>query len=403
MFHYFDDEFNDKKDKTPPVVIVNSPLNNAMMTTNNVTITGTAFDFESGLEGVYFSFENGEPIRISGDSNWSYNLALPYGEVVLLFYAMDLSGNKSDTVRLTLLVVNSSDITITYPSNEQFISTDKVDIQGVVNLDQSMISGVYLSIDNTSDVKISDTKEFNYLVTGLTEKRYQFSVYATDKSGKKIAINIVNVNVDLTKPIVIIESPSVDSTYTGSSINVSGRVTDLNATHKIYISIDSGVVDSPVSNQSGPIWSHNFSGLTKGTHTISVVATDIAGNSSEVSKRIIIVDFATITFLKPLMLEKFSKNDLITFSALVESDSGITAYQWFDEAKQITNELPVANLKSTTLVLVKKGSELVELMGGKYGIHRIRLVVKDALGNTNDVFVDISVLDHVTGGINIQF
>ncbi|HOV15018.1 MAG TPA: Ig-like domain-containing protein, partial [Spirochaetota bacterium] len=322
---------------------------------------------------------------------------------VLLFYAMDLSGNKSDTVRLTLLVVNSSDITITYPSNEQFISTDKVDIQGVVNLDQSMISGVYLSIDNTSDVKISDTKEFNYLVTGLTEKRYQFSVYATDKSGKKIAINIVNVNVDLTKPIVIIESPSVDSTYTGSSINVSGRVTDLNATHKIYISIDSGVVDSPVSNQSGPIWSHNFSGLTKGTHTISVVATDIAGNSSEVSKRIIIVDFATITFLKPLMLEKFSKNDLITFSALVESDSGITAYQWFDEAKQITNELPVANLKSTTLVLVKKGSELVELMGGKYGIHRIRLVVKDALGNTNDVFVDISVLDHVTGGINIQF
>lgn len=92
-------------DTLDPLVDITSPVDGATIqgSSAQITITGTASDSGSGLEGIYLS-TGGTYVKISSSATWSYTINLPADQYTLSVYAKDKAGNTSsiDSISITI-------------------------------------------------------------------------------------------------------------------------------------------------------------------------------------------------------------------------------------------------------------------------------------------------------------
>jgi hypothetical protein len=88
-------------DLTPPIINITSPLNGATVTSNSLTLSGTATDALSGVGGVTC---NGTQATLSG-SNFSCTLTLPSANNSIAVIGTDLAGNTTTTTLNVTLAV----------------------------------------------------------------------------------------------------------------------------------------------------------------------------------------------------------------------------------------------------------------------------------------------------------
>jgi hypothetical protein len=114
-----------KFDKTPPVITINTPVEE-VLTDETVVISGTAVD-ESGVKEVLV---NGEP---AGNNSWSYQITLTPGVNKILISATDLRGN-TQTEEFTVIYqppTSTPEPAAAKTSNETPVSTETVPDTGV--------------------------------------------------------------------------------------------------------------------------------------------------------------------------------------------------------------------------------------------------------------------------------
>jgi glycosidase len=93
-------------DTTRPTIAILSPEDAEVLYENTVTISGTAGDALSGLEGVYLAVNDDGFAKISSSSPWSLqNINLDYGEHTVRAYSRDNAGNHSLTNSITFSIV----------------------------------------------------------------------------------------------------------------------------------------------------------------------------------------------------------------------------------------------------------------------------------------------------------
>lgn len=108
-----------------------------------------------------------------------------------------------------------------------------------------------------------------FALPALPDGVHILTVRATDGAGKLKSESVL-FNVDSTAPVVQITSPTGGSTLTSSSAELDFYVIDKTATTKTC-KLDAGAAVSCNS-------SFALTGLSSGTHTVTVTATDMAGN-----------------------------------------------------------------------------------------------------------------------------
>lgn len=103
-----------KPDTTPPVVTILTPANQVLVTTNVVTLSGTAKDAlnDSGVSQVSVQVNNLAPLLASGSNNWTITLNLPPGTNVVRAFAKDIAGNISAPDSIVIRYLN--------PTNDYF-------------------------------------------------------------------------------------------------------------------------------------------------------------------------------------------------------------------------------------------------------------------------------------------
>ena len=93
-------------DDTKPIAAIGSPANNAILSNLTYTISGTASDTYSGIEGVYVASDGGGFNKIGSSENWSFAVTMTKGTHTNYVYAKDNAGNVGTTNKVIIQIVD---------------------------------------------------------------------------------------------------------------------------------------------------------------------------------------------------------------------------------------------------------------------------------------------------------
>ena len=111
-------------DTSGPVTTITSPASESLVTTNAVTLVGTAKDprlDDTGLSRVFLQVNVEPPIAVAGTVNWSGQVLLPPGTNTVRAFAQDIAGNFGPADTIVVRFVN--------PTNDNF--SDAIELSGI--------------------------------------------------------------------------------------------------------------------------------------------------------------------------------------------------------------------------------------------------------------------------------
>jgi len=263
-------------DNTNPYAIINAPMNYEFVH-DEVVINITATDANFDKARLYLSGALAATWDTSGTHTYTWNTTAHIdGTYKITLDVEDKAGNSA-TDEITVTVDNTVPLAeVREPENQEFlrgifnVTTWVYDI----NLNTVQLEAVNGSVIDTWNLNGLRMSAWN--TTTLTDgvQVVQLTVY--DK-----ALNLIEKTVTIT---VDNTPPSVNITNPMSGVEVSGDVTvQFSASDEHLISvllhIDNTILD--VTGQASCVWDTTQVG--DGTHTIKLVAYDMAGNSAETS------------------------------------------------------------------------------------------------------------------------
>jgi len=235
-------------DTIKPSVSITTPTEGQVLYDTNVTVSGTASDVGSGVKEVWLSVNGGAYSKVNGTTSWSTNITVNYGNNTISVYAVDNSGNVSDTNTVSFDVVADTikpSVSITTPTEGQVLYDTNVTVSGTASDEESGVKEVWLSVNGGDYGKVNGTTSWSTNVT-VNYGNNTISVYAVDNSGNVSDTNTVSVFRDY---VVFVSISGNDANSGGisdpfRSINVAmghigANITDLSVT--VEVKVGSGV------------------------------------------------------------------------------------------------------------------------------------------------------------------
>jgi hypothetical protein len=141
----------------------------------------------------------------------------------------------------------------------------------------SGVAGYYWKVDTMPEAWTAST---NVTLSSQTDGLHTFYVKAKDNAGNNGTSGFHIFQIDTTPPSATISSPGDNEIVKTSSVTVVWSGSDAGSgLEKYEVRLDSGSwIDKGTST------SHNFNGVSDGSHTVYVRVTDKSGNSKEYSK-----------------------------------------------------------------------------------------------------------------------
>lgn len=304
-------------DTKAPVVAVIAPLDKAILNTRVVAVTGTIDDPTAAVT------VNGLPALNSGGIWTLEGFTLQEGSNALLVEARDPAGNKgSATATVTLDTVPPA-VSITTPVDGLYTNILLVTATGTVNEEVASITinGVVASVSTTSP----SSSTFTAVLT-LTEGVNTIVVTAVDRAGNS-ASSTVTATLDTVAPQLTVIGPA-----DGALLN-SGQITFGGAAAEPVVSVLVNGIAAQVGSNGGytlPVT------LAEGSNSLTVTATDRAGNSSTST---ITVNLDSTPPAAPLLNAQLTptRTAATTVAGQAEANSTVTLFN---------NGVPVATLKA---------------------------------------------------------
>jgi hypothetical protein len=278
-------------DSTPPTVSITAPANGAAVS-GGISVTATAND-NTGVAGVQFLVDG---LNLgSEDTTSPYSVSWPTanyanGTHTLSARARDAAGNVTTSPVITVTVQNqtSSDTTpptvaVTAPANGAAISGN-VTISAAAS-DNVAVAGVQFRLDglNLGPEILAAPYSMVWNSAGATAGSHTLAAVARDAAGNSrvatITVTVLNVDgsTDTTAPNVTMTAPANGATVSGSTV-LSANATDNVAVATVQFVVDGVNVGQPVlAPPYSRVW--DASTVAAGSHVVSAIARDAAGNS----------------------------------------------------------------------------------------------------------------------------
>ncbi|MEJ2347133.1 MAG: FlgD immunoglobulin-like domain containing protein, partial [Gammaproteobacteria bacterium] len=237
---------------------------------------------------------------------------------------------------------------------------------------------------------------------GRPEGNYLLRVTADDGAQNE-SVQTIPFTIDNTPPVVKLAAPADGAVLSAAQapIKVQGTVTDPNlASYALNI----GAGDSPTTwtelitaakvPADGVLDTLDVSKLADGVYTLQLVGKDKAGNSATTSIRIAVDNTAPVAAITAPAEGDFVKKALdITGSA---TDAHLKEYHLYVAPGEKATASQWSEIGSGTQG-VDKGTLLSWAALPPDGVATLRLVVKDAAGNTSETKVQVTVDTHPPG------
>ena len=284
-------------DTTAPELSINEPLANSNLADNN-QFTGTV---DEDLVSLVYRFNDGDAIEVELTNNsfaQALDLAgLPEGENSLTLVATDKAGNVTEeiiTVNLdtipddtTAPVINVGLVADTGNSSEDNLTSNPT-FSGTVTDDTAIalltanLGGDDVNILDLIDADGSFTLDTAKLVeinngNNLADGEYTLNLTTTDEAGNE-SVSTVSFTLDTTAPELSISEPLANSNLADNK-QLTGTVDEdlsslayrLNDGEEVEVDLTNGAFDQTL----------DIAELADGDYTLTLIATDKAGNVTE--------------------------------------------------------------------------------------------------------------------------
>ncbi|MBI1928589.1 hypothetical protein HYR99_30645, partial [Candidatus Poribacteria bacterium] len=268
---------------TLPAVSILSPLSGQIL--DNAQPLISAIFTGAGLVNVTAFSIDGTAISVTPQmiegNRLSYTPAPPLadGPHTVSIQVIDGAGKSAQaSVTFTVKTKDTTPPVITQVSPQGIVRSSTATVLVIAFDEQSGVASVTISVDGATPVK-GATRE----VTGLSAGRHTVDVVVTNGAGLETKFNwsfTVEIEVDKTPPVISAAAPQ--GVIKSSSATLSAVVTDeQSALTGVTIALDGGTAQAvPLADiQSGKV-SRNVTGLTSGTHTVTIVATSAGGSTT---------------------------------------------------------------------------------------------------------------------------
>jgi hypothetical protein len=367
-------------DTTAPTVAITAPANNATVQ-GTVTVTASASD-NVGVAGVQFKVDGANlgaedttsPYSVSWNTTTVGN-----GAHSLTAVARDAAGNTTTSSTVTVTVSNADTtaptVSITAPANNATVSgtvtvtATAVDNVGVVGV-QFKVDGANLGAeDTTSPYSVS------WNTTTAGNGTHSLTAVARDAAGNTTTSSTVTVtvsNADTTAPTVSITAPANNATVQGT-VTVTASASDNVAVAGVQFKVDGTNVGAE-DTASPYSLSWNTTTVANGTHALTAVARDAAGNTQTSTTVSVTVNNPDTTAPTVSITSPSNNNTVhgtITITANASDNVGIAGVQFRVDGVNVGAEdttAPYSVSWDTTTV--------------SNGRHVLTAVARDAAGNT---------------------
>jgi hypothetical protein len=348
-----------------------------------------------------------------GSGNWSFNATLAAGTHTIKAVAFDAAGNASGVVTGPQVTVDTTPPTLSITSNA---ATLKAGDTATITFTFSEDPGSSFSWDGTTgSVAVSGGTLSAISGTGLTRTATFTPTADTDAGSAHISVasgtyhdlagndgaasNTLTLGYDTLAPA----APGTPDLATGNDTGASDsdNVTKANplsfsgsADNGTTVRLYDGATEVGHVTASGGTWTIPVAGLGEGSHTLTAVAYDAAGNASVASGGLVV----TVDQTPPATT---------VASAALSQDTGASATDMVTkEAVQTISGTLSANLAAGEQVMVSLdngatwnpatasvGSNAWELPATLAGSGTLKVQVVDAAGNGGAVYAQAYVLD----------
>jgi hypothetical protein len=276
-------------DKSKPVVTI-TKTPDTPWTNGPVTVTVTAEDVGSGLDTVCLDTGNG-CVDIDLDENGAYETTISTdGARNVTVKATDNAGNQA-IPKTTMVSIDKVKPVVTIAKSPNTTWTNgSVTVTVTATDDRSGIGTVCLSTNGGACASIPLDATGTYEFTVSANQTTTYDVSATDRAGNTAEPKSTTVNIDTVKPIVTL---SVSADANNDGIYVFGE--QATATFSCA-DVGSGVsscalFDGNVQVATSSPYTINTS--VTGTKSLTVRATDTAGNTATSPARTLTIGFKT--------------------------------------------------------------------------------------------------------------
>jgi len=306
-----------------PVIIVNSPVNSQLFTTP-FTISGIAYD-EVGIGSVHWRILGPKPESISAgeagdaarlraqafvenpdveftkvltDRNFSIPIdfsMITDGEYTLEIFASDMYGVPSEIASRTIRISTDAPSTrVTAPLLTRFYNRT-ISVRGF-SADANGVARVSLSMDGGNTWQDATLEEDGYWEIPLNTAIYSDGVYAgliraVDNYGVT-SFTSAMVNIDNSHPDLHLTFPG-NGQNVGADLQIMGRVFDNTGLDTLTFQVISASdpdfrLEFERNHSGGVIFEEaSLAGFPPGEYVVRVIARDLAGNESVVSREVI--------------------------------------------------------------------------------------------------------------------
>lgn len=360
-----------KTDNTPnklPEITIDYPSSGTIVC-DSVKIEGGAND-DGKIEKVEVKIGNEWNIAIdeSGDwYEWSYNWETSgEGNREIIAKVIDNEGGEAQK-KITVVVDNNPPlIDITSPENNAILSGE-IEIKTEIT-DNSQLDKVEIFVD--SDLVYSgDANSFKLNTENYEDGNHIIKVIVTDIVGNS-ETSIINIGIDNTPPVLIIENPEKFSFVKGTVLIEVNSYDDNEITDMDFY-IDEEFVEK------GQEYEWNTLIYSDGEHEIKVESTDVIGNKIE-EKITVNVDNTgpTIELIEPQAQSWV--NDVIQIKTNFNDDgSGVEYISFYVDGNNNQNGTDDSFDWNTNQV--------------SNGEHEIVIVCADKIGNENSISIPLNV------------
>ena len=380
-------------DTTAPKVAIGTPASGETVEGVSVLIGVTVRD-DVGVASVGFLVDG---VLIDTDKSAPYSTKWNTRDAVnglheLTATASDLSGNTAISLPVKVRVSNGSPdtdtvppkITIGTPSSGTTVSGGPV-IIGATATDDVAVARVRFLVDGELiDTDTSEPYSTDWDTTSVPNGFHELIALATDTSGNMSISDPVIVRVangvgktDTSAPTVFLVSPTADATIAGKSVLIAAVVEDDVGVAGVRFLVDGTDIGTATKAPYFIRW--NATTVSDGVHSLSAVATDLAGNvTTSAAIKVIVANGAGDTDTTPPEVRittpasgQTVSGKSVPITVTATDDHGVATVRFLVDSTLIATDTsaPFSTDWNTTHVT--------------NGLHELRAVATDTSGNTS--------------------
>ncbi len=266
-------------------------------------------------------------------------------------------------------------------------ATDNVGVTGYYVAENSSTPSLSASAWNSVTSTTSYTGSASHTLSSGDGNKTVY-VWYKDAAGNISSLASDSITLDTTSPTVTITSPTSNATYstTSATISLGGSASDMSGVNSVAWSNDTGGSGTAGGTTS---WNVSSISLSSGTNTITVTATDGAGNTG-IDTITVSSDTAPTGTVTVNSNVAYTNSTLATLSLSATDNTGVAAY--YVSASSTT---PSASASSWVPITSTAGyvADVPYTLSSGDGTKTVYVWYKDIAGNVSNKASDSIVLD----------